>query len=143
MYFLESKHSTVLAEWKARSDEKIDSYYQEYTEWAKQSIVQLRVRHTSEAEVQKMISTIHKKLDVLAIDLFTYNLNTWIPDKALEEKFNEKWSIWLDEIPSIECKSPKEIEQQILLMTRNNNFKLDVNLLNQKLSTPLKKGNQS
>ena len=136
-YFVESKHKAVLAEWKDKSNEKIDNYYQEYMEWARHSIAQLRIKHTSEIEVQKVISTIHTKLDILADELFTSDMHTWLSDEILEEKFNEKWSAWLDEIPSVEYKSPEDIQKQILLLMQNC-FKMDLNLIHQNLlKTPL------
>ena len=89
-YFKNSKHKEILAEWEAKSNDKIDNYYEEYVESAKQSITQLFIKDNCESEVKKMMKTIYKKLDIFALDLFTSNPDVRLSDRTLEEKFNEK-----------------------------------------------------
>ena len=131
-YFKESKYSEILAEWEAKSNDKINSYYEECITRAEQSIAQLMREYHREFEVYKMMKTMYKKLDDFAADLFISNPNVKLSNQALEKRFNEEWSAWLDKIPSVNYKSPKEIEDQILRILQEK-FKFDRNLLNQKL----------
>ena len=140
VYFNESKYKTVLAQWKAKSNEKINDYYKEYIVWAEHSITQVLIEQSTETKVERVMHTIQQKLDLLADELLSCNLDTMLSDNFLEEKFNEKWSAWLDEIPSVEYKSPYDIEQDILQTVKK--FLPDWNLINQKLlQTPLIKWN--
>ena len=137
MYFTESKYKEILAEWEAKSNEKIRDYYQEYIKSAECCVVQLYTEHTSESEVQKIISTIDFKLDNLADHLFASDPHITLSDQILEEKFNEKWISMLNEIPSAHYKSTKEIDAEILLILQKF-FEMDCDLVNQKLlHTPL------
>ena len=136
-YFKNSKHRTILAEWETKSNDKIKNYYEEYIEWAKRSIMQLIIEYNSETEASKMMKNIFTKLDAFANDIFVSNPDIRLSKQALEKKFNEKWSAWLDDIPSVKYKTPEEIEHQILQILQEY-FKLDWHSLNHKLlKTPL------
>ena len=140
-YFEENKYSKILAEWKAKSDDKINSYCQDYIEWAKGSIKRLIIECENGKEAQRIRQTIYKELDRHAVKLFTSNPNIRLCDKDLENSFNEKWFEWLEEITPVEHKSAKEIEHHILEILQEH-FKLDMGILNQKLlNTPLAKWN--
>ena len=136
-YFKNSKYAEILKEWETKIIEKTSDYFQEYMKQAKYSITQLFIEHNREIKAQEMICTIHEKLNVLADDLFSSYLDERLSDKILEEKFNKEWSAWLDEIPSVEYRSPNEIESQILLILQKY-FRMDIHLINKKLvKTPL------
>ena len=131
-YFEENKHNTILAEWKDKSNEKIEKYYKEYIEQAEDSIAQMVIERTSALEVEEMTKTIHTKLDNLADKLFASNPDITLSDKVLQDTFQEKWSAWLDAIPSAQYKSPEDIEHEICGVLQKF-FGMDSPLLNQKL----------
>ena len=136
IYFVENEHNTILAEWKAKSNENIDSYYKEFIEKAEFSIAQMVIEHASLIEVEEMTKTIHTQLETLADKLFASSPD--VPDKVLQDKFQKKWSEWLDYIPSAQYKSSKDIEHDICTVLQKF-FEMDSALLNQKLLlTPLK-----
>ena len=131
-YFKESKHSEILAEWEAKSNDKINSYYDEYMTWAERSITQLVKEYHREIKTTKMMQEMYKRLDHFAANLVTRNPNVKLSNQALEKRFNEEWSAWLNIIPSADYKSPKEIEDEILRILKEK-LKFDINFSNQRL----------
>jgi len=111
VYFDESTYKEILPNLTQKSDKRIQKFKDKCMKEATKYCKQQDSIQKSRAETEKTTTNICKKINALAESL---DCEEEIPEDELIRIFDEKWTEWLENITTIECKTLNDIQHVII-----------------------------
>jgi len=112
-FFEENEHALTLAQWKGRTEERIQRLNTEFDENALMLCKNFRLRKQERFKLQKLKNDQRSKVQTQINELVLKSKNEGmdLTDEQLEKKFEENWNKWKEDFGQVKFISDEEIDR--------------------------------